>query len=265
MKKLKLTVFKIIEKGDKDNKPSIVFDYFLVSLILLNVIAIIIESHKGINQNFIDFLKIFEIISVIIFSLEYILRLWTSEYKIQSKTKFISLLKYIITPIAMIDLFAILPFYLPMVFVFDLRFIRVFRLIRIFRLFKIGRYSKSLDIIRKVFNKKKSDIAVTVYITFLLLLVASILMFYIEGPVQPKVFSNILDSFWWAIATLTTIGYGDIYPITALGKFISGIIALLGIGLVALPTGIISSGFISELNKKKKSFKCPHCDKLIHK
>ena len=149
----------------------------------------------------------------------------------------------------------------------DLRFLRILRLSRFLRILKVNRYTNSLKLIWSVIKEKKSELIVTGFATLLLLIIASFIMYNIEGEKQPDVFPNILASFWWAIATLTTVGYGDVYPITGLGKFISGLIALMGIGLVALPTGIISSGFIKRLEKQKKDEEiiCPHCGKRILK
>ena len=174
---------------------------------------------------------------------------------------------------AIIDLMAILPFYLPLLLPVDLRFLRILRLTRLLRLLKVQRYSKSLQLIGIVLKKKKEELIVTVFVTFILMVFASTLMYYLESDVQPDQFPNIISAFWWAIATLTTIGYGDVYPVTGWGRLLSGIIALLGIGLVALPTGILSSGFIEELSRQKskdieksEQYKyCPYCGKRIDK
>ena len=159
----------------------------------------------------------------------------------------------------MVDLLSVLPFYLPYFIKIDLRVIRVLRLFRLLRLLKLNRHSKSLNLIVTVFKKTKSDILVTVFIVSFLLIVAATLMYDIENEAQPDAFSNIGEALWWSVATLTTVGYGDIYPITGLGKLLSGVIALLGIGIVALPTGIISSAYIDEIQAKNKSVNCPHC------
>lgn len=165
----------------------------------------------------------------------------------------------------LIDLLAILPFYLPFLIKIDLRFLRILRLMRFFRVLKINRYNNSLNLVVSVIKEKKSDLALTGFVALMVLFVASFLMYYVEGDAQPDKFSNILSCFWWAIATLTTVGYGDVYPITGTGKLISGIIAVLGIGLVALPTGIVSAGFVDKIGKKNihTGSKCPHCGKDI--
>jgi voltage-gated potassium channel len=270
---IKKRAFEIIEKGQLGDKTSRYFDLFLVILIILNVAAIIIASEKKFYLAFRDGFKFFEIFSVIVFTIEYLLRLWTAEYKVEAKSRNKARIKYIFTPMAIIDLLAILPFYLPFLIPVDLRFLRILRLTRLLRLLKIQRYSQSLQLIGKVLKEKKEELIVTIFVTFLLIVFASSLMYYIESEVQPDQFPNIISAFWWAIATLTTIGYGDVYPVTGWGRFLSGIIAVLGIGLVALPTGILSSGFIEELSSKKKSkiresqdYKyCPHCGKRLAK
>jgi voltage-gated potassium channel len=195
----------------------------------------------------------FELISVVIFTLEYLWRL-----KVAKKWS-----RFAFSFFGLIDLIAILPFYLPMLIKLDLRFVRILRLSRIFRIFKVARYAKSMQLVGLVLKEKKEALALTLFLTFIMLLVASSLMYEVEHRVQPDKFTDIFSSFWWAVATLTTIGYGDIYPMTTIGRFLSGVIALLGIGLVALPTGIIGSGFIEILERKKTQSKiyCPHCGK----
>jgi voltage-gated potassium channel len=164
----------------------------------------------------------------------------------------------------LVDLLAIIPFYLPFLIKTDLRFLRILRLTRFFRILKINRYNNALNLIWSVIKEKKAELAMTGFVTLLILIIASFLMYYIEGSAQPDKFPNIIACFWWAIATLTTVGYGDVYPITGFGKFVSGFIAVLGIGLFALPAGIVSSGFMERIGKKKEDMKrCPHCGKEI--
>ncbi len=230
------------------------FTKCIYTLIILNVIAIILESYKGLRIQFGDLFRAFEIFSVIIFTIEYALRLWTSERK----------LKFVFSTFGLIDLIAILPFYLPFLFVFDFRFLRILRLFRMLRVFKLGRYSKSLRLIGSVLKETRAELAMTIFIAFILLVFSSTLMYYVENEAQPENFASIGHAFWWAIATLTTVGYGDVYPVTGLGKFLSAIIALIGIGFVALPTGIISSAFIERIKEsKKEKCKCPHCGGVL--
>lgn len=192
------------------------------------------------------------------------MRIYVSDLTHPSSNKFKSALKFIFSFYGLIDFLAIAPFFLPFIIKTDLRFMRILRLIRFLRILKMNRYNNSLLLIVTVVKERKQELTMTGFVAFLVLLVSSFLMYHVEGEVQPEMFSTVLSAFWWAVATLTTVGYGDIYPVTALGKFISGIIAVLGIGIIALPTGIISAGFIDRLKKKDKVTNCPHCGKGIH-
>jgi len=165
---------------------------------------------------------------------------------------------------ALVDLLAILPFYLPMLLPIDLRFLRALRLMRLFRLLKMGRYVKSLRLMRHVLARRKEELLITLFSVLLLLVLSSSLMYFIEREAQPDKFASIPAAMWWGIATLTTIGYGDMYPVTALGKILGGFIALLGIGLFALPAGILASGFAAEIQQRDHPGKrCPHCGERI--
>lgn len=269
-KDYKLRIFEVIEKGREEDIPSRIFDYFIVIMIILNVLAIILESFYSIYLKHAYLFRTFEVISVIIFTFEYILRVWTADIKFENKKKINARFLFVVSPIALIDLIAILPFYLPMIIPFDLRFLRMLRITRLLRIFKLNRYSNALSLVGRVLKNKKEELIITISITFLLVLFASTIMYYIEHGVQPDVFPNIIAAFWWAVATLTTVGYGDVYPITAWGKVLSGLIAILGIGLVALPTGIISSGFMEELTQNKQTTPekhpkyCQHCGEKIN-
>jgi voltage-gated potassium channel len=173
-------------------------------------------------------------------------------------------LRYVLTPLALVDLIAILPFYLPMVMRVDLRFVRVVRLLRMFRLVKIGRYSRSFKLLGRVIKNKKEDILITLFAGAVILVVASSAMYLVERNVQPDSFSSIPAAMWWGVITLTTVGYGDVTPVTTIGKIIGGIIAVLGIGMFALPAGILGSGFVEEVEKmRSKRVKCPHCGKHL--
>jgi voltage-gated potassium channel len=218
----------------------------------------------------VRFLSVFEVVSVIIFSIEYVLRLWTSRFLYPDAKH--PALKYALSAMAIIDLLAIAPFYLPFLISFDLRFVRMLRLFRLLRIFKLNRYNDAIGIIGHVVKREKEKLLTTILFTGIIIIFASSIMYYVENEAQPDKFPNIIASIWWAVATLTTVGYGDVYPITALGKVLSGVIAVLGIGLVALPTGIISSGFVVEMSNQsteepkdgpKAKRVCPHCGKEI--
>jgi voltage-gated potassium channel len=263
---MKQKIYNLIEKGAHGSKLNLAFDYFIVVLIVLNVLAIAFDTLSSLSAQWKDALKGFEIFSIFVFTIEFILRIYISDLTHPSKDRFTSAIKFVFSPFGLIDLLAILPFYLPFIIKVDLRFLRILRLLRFFRVFKISRYNSTLKLISEVLKEKRGEIGMTFFIAILMLLVSGFLMYSIESPVQPEKFPNIFASLWWAVATLTTVGYGDIYPITALGKVVSSFVAFLGIGLIALPTGIISAGFFEKINQskdKKQTILCPHCGKEV--
>ena len=266
-------VLNAIYSDGKETTRGDTFDKYITILIVLNVFAIVAESYPQVESNFHLYFLYFEYFSVVVFSIEYILRIWTAPLLYSDLTPFKARIKFVTSPLGVVDLLAVLPFYIPFLVAVDLRFLRLFRLLRVM---KLSRHSESLRMIRRVLRNSKAELGVTVFVVFILLIVSSSLMYYIEHDAQPEAFQNIGQGFWWAVATLTTVGYGDIYPVTGLGKLISGLIALLGIGLVALPTGIISSAFMTELDNKNKEEKhctfdhttmttryCPHCGEKL--
>ena len=250
--KFKKRLYEILEIAAIRDRISKLFDIFIMSLITLNVIAVILATVERLNLQYQYFFRIFEIFSVTIFTIEYLLRLWTCTINKNYRNSITGRIKYIFTPYAIIDLLAILPFYLPMIIPLDLRFIRAVRLFRLFRLFKIGRYSKAVVILKKLLKDKKEELLLVIFIAFILLIIFSSLMYFIEKEAQPEAFSSIPAAMWWGITTLTTVGYGDIYPITTLGKIVGALIAFLGIGLFALPAGILGSGLVEATRKKEK-------------
>jgi voltage-gated potassium channel len=176
--------------------------------------------------------------------------------------------KYVFSFMAIIDLLAILPFYLPFVITVDLRVLRMVRLLRLIRLLKVNRYSSALVIVGNVLKKKSAQLISSMFVVLILLVISSVLMYNIEYEAQPGVFDNAFTGFWWAVATLTTIGYGDIYPVTVAGKLLGIFISFLGIGLMAVPIGIISAGFVESVvhekgNDEEKKHYCPYCGKKI--
>ncbi|GAB1372348.1 hypothetical protein MASR1M45_24100 [Candidatus Kapaibacterium sp.] len=245
------------------------FVKFIYTLIILNVISLILASYKEINYEYHPILEGFEVFSVIIFSIEYILRLWSATHEYETGTDLGKRMRFVFSFPGMIDLLAVLPFYLPLLIPFDLRVLRILRLFRLLRIFKLGRVSKSLQTVFSVLRESRAELSITLFVAFILMVLSSTLMFYVEHEVQPDKFENIGMSMWWAVATLTTVGYGDVYPVTGAGKLLSSVIALVGIGFVALPTGIISSAFMTKVQeeKSKKAAEdaatlittCPHC------
>lgn len=263
MEKLKRRIYNIIREDDENDFISNVFDGTIITLIIINIIMVIAETFSlpPVVQTIFN---IAEVISVIVFTIEYLLRLWTSDYKYNGISPAKARFRYVFSLMALIDLLAILPFYLPFVLPVDLRVLRALRIVRLFRIFKVGRYTNALSSIGDVLRNKKHQLLSSVFVVFLLMLISSVLMYSVENQAQPEAFQNAFSGLWWAVATFTTVGYGDIYPVTVFGKILSAVIALLGIGLVAVPTGIISAGFMEQLssgNKKcecKKKY-CPYC------
>lgn len=211
----------------------------------------------------------FEVFSVIVFTIEYILRICSCNIDNKYQHPIVGRVVFALKPLVIVDLLAILPFYLPMIIPLDLRIVRSLRLFRLFRIFKIGRYSRSLSILRYVIDDKKEELFLVLFVVFIMLIIFSSLMFYLEKDAQPDTFSSIPNAMWWGIITLTTVGYGDIYPVTTLGKIIGAIIAFLGIGMFALPAGILGSGLMEAINKKdqilsNEEWKDNKKDKLIY-
>jgi len=231
-------------------------------LIALNVAAVIIETVDDLAIQYSRIFSVLEIVSVIIFTVEYALRVISCISDERYRHPVGGRLKYALTPMVLIDLIAILPFYLPLLIPLDLRFVRVLRLLRVLRMFKLGRYSNSLRILGSVFRAKKEELMICAFTVMILLILSSCLVYFIENEVQPDRFSSIPATMWWGVATLTTVGYGDIYPVTAMGKFLGAIIAFLGIGLFALPAGILASGFAEAIGLKHDR-SCPYCGKNI--
>lgn len=232
----------------------------IILLILLNVVAVVIGTMHGFAQRYHQGLYRFELISIIIFSAEYLLRLWSCTSQPGRSHPVRDRLRFALTPLAVIDLLAILPFFLPVLLPIDLRVLRTIRIFRILRILKIVRYSQSLQTLAHVFRKKRYDLLVTVIFASIILLIASSLIYAFENPVQPDIFPDIPSAMWWGVVTLTTVGYGDIYPITPIGKILGGLIAFLGIGMFALPAGILGSGFVEEMQQRRmQTGCCPHC------
>ena len=248
---LRWRTYQVLEKAGEDDRLSAVVDIVLIVVIVANMAAVVMESFDGLYDRFQAWFYLLEVVSVALFTVELLLRLWTCDFMRPQSSRVGAVGRFLVSPIGIIDLLAILPFYLPFLIPVDLRVVRVLRLVRFLRLLKLTRYTRSVMTMGTVVRERRHELLVAVFLTALLLMVASTLMYYLESQVQPEAFPNILSSMWWAVATLTTIGYGDVFPVTDWGRLLSGIIAILGIGLVALPTAIISSGFVEALARTK--------------
>lgn len=250
----------------RGGKAGYYLDWFIMTLITLNVIAVALETVDTLYAQYATFFYWFEVISVVIFGFEYLGRVWACTARSEYSGPISGRLKFASRPMLIIDLLAILPFFLGALLPADLRFLRALRLFRFFRLFKLARYSESMQAFNRVFQKKKEDLVISFTATMILLLVASSTMYFVESEAQPEQFTSIPQSLWWGVVTLTTVGYGDVHPITPLGQVIGAIVAVLGIGLFALPASILASGFIEEAKTSDKTSEkqyCPHCGEKL--
>jgi voltage-gated potassium channel len=256
----KKRLYEILEVAAADDATSRRFDIFILLLISINVIALVLETVQPLYVRWGSAFDCFETVSVAIFTLEYLLRVWSCS----ASSKYAGWrgrLRFARTPMAIVDLLAILPFYLPLLGV-DLRFVRALRLFRILRIAKLARYSGALRTFADVIRSKRAELITMLTLLTILLLFASSLIYFAEHRAQPKAFASIPAAMWWSIVTLTTVGYGDVYPVTAAGKALAAVIAVLGIGLFALPTGLLGAAFIERLDKTKRS--CPECGADVH-
>lgn len=237
---------------------------FIITLIVLNVIAVMLETVQDIHDKYETFFKYFDQVSVYIFTTEYALRVWSCNHDPKYSHSIKGRLRYMISFGAVIDLLAFLPYYLHSIVGFDLRMLRILRLLRFFRLFRLTAYTQSAQLIFNVFKSRKNELALSFVLSFFLIIIASCLVYFAEHVTNPP-FSSIPATIWWAIVSLTTTGYGDMVPITFWGKFFAAIVLLAGVALLALPAGIITTGFLEEMknSKKTKVLKCPHCGKPI--
>jgi voltage-gated potassium channel len=251
LQKIKTRIASILEPANKNDKISGYFDVFIEILVLTNVVAVIVESFENIYAANKTILDIFEIFTVSIFSAEFILRIWISDIKYPAKSKLTSVKKFFLSPNAWIDFLAIMPFFVPYWIQIDLRHLRVLRLVRLMRVFKLTKYSHAMVLIGKILSEKKQELLATFLLMFSVLVLASSVMYYLERDAQPEAFPNILYGFWWGVVTLCTVGYGDTVPITGAGKLLGGVVALMGVMIVAIPTGIISSSFIQKMEESK--------------
>ena len=247
-----------------ESKADKIINFSIILLIILNIVAVILETVKEIQVKYETFFHYFDLISVIIFTIEYVLRVWSCTNDPKYKHSIKGRLKYMLTPGAIIDLIAFLPYYLHAIFLFDLRMLRILRLLRLLRLFRLTAYTKSYQLILNVFKSRINELLLSFVLTFFLIIISSCVVYFAEHNLNP-LFSSIPTTLYWAVVTLTTAGYGDIAPITAWGRFFTSFILLAGVAMLALPAGIITSGFLDEMKRLKeaKTFNCPHCGKPI--
>ncbi len=276
MERIKRRIHEILEVAPPGDRFSRAVNLSIMALIILNVIAVILSTVEELLPQYDPIFGAFEVFSVAVFSIEYALRIWSCTVDEEFASPVRGRLRFMRTPFAVIDLVAILPFFLPF-FVADLRHVRAIRLFRLFRIFKMARYSEAMRTLGRVLTLKKVELFISLFSLLILLIFSSTMIYYVEHDAQPEEFSSIPAAMWWGIVTLATVGYGDVYPITPAGKFIGALVILVGIGMFALPAGILASGFVEVLDGRKGSERdegvrevevgaaviCPCCGKRI--
>lgn len=248
--KIKKKIFDVIQIGNKNDLPSKTFDIFITMIIFLNLAATIIETFNE-AEPYMNIIKGVELVTCIIFAIEYVLRLWTAIYLYPNVSGFKAGLKFAKSFYGVIDLLTFFPYFLPFVIPSGAVAFRIFRVIRIFRLFQINKQYDAFNVIVNVLKEKKNQIFSSIVMILILMIASSLCMYNIEHEAQPEQFENAFSGIWWSVSTLLTVGYGDIYPITPLGKLMAIVITFLGVGMVAIPTGIISAGFVEQYTKLK--------------
>lgn len=245
-------LFEIIEVGYDLDCVSRGYDVINALAIILNLIVSIMHTFENINQQYGTFLTVIEAATVVFFSIDYLFRIITARFLYPKVSEGQAIGKYMLSFTGIVDLLSFFPYYLPIFFPAGTVAFRMIRIVRIFRLFRINAYHDSLSVITQVIVSKKQQLISSVFIILILMLASSLCMYSLEHEAQPEVFQNAFSGIWWSASTLLTVGYGDIYPVTTLGKLFGIFIAFLGVGMVAIPTGIISAGFVDLYTTLKK-------------
>ena len=250
-KSYKLRVYEILEATDPEDKIAERVNIFLLALVVLNVAAVVLETVESLYLVHKDIFYYISSVSLIVFTVEYFLRVWSCDVDPNYRNPVLGRLRYCLTPLAIIDLMVILPFYLDLAFAADHRFLRSLRVLWTFRLLKLHRYSESLQTIIDVIKAQERELAMSFTAIIFFMVLSSTTIYFLEHDVQPQNFPNIPATMWWAVLNMTTIGM-NVYPETPLGKVIGGLIIILGVATFALPTSILTSGFVDELQRKRE-------------
>ena len=245
-------ISEIVEAGAASDTVSRTYDVVSTLILLVNVVVTIMYTFDSMELQYGSTLLFLEAATVAFFAVDYALRLWTAPFIRPNLSPSRATWKYFISFTGIVDLLSFLPYYLPIFFPAGTAVFRLFRVVRIFRLFQINAYYDSLNVITEVISSKRQQFVSSVFIILVLMVASSLAMYSVEHVAQPEIFSNAFSGIWWAVSTLLTVGYGDIYPITNLGKILSICITFLGVGMVAIPTGIISAGFVDQYSRLKK-------------
>jgi len=250
-------VYRILEQPEPSDRLARVWNFVIVTAIAITTLAVIIETIEAVDRQFQPLLRTIEVMSLAVFGTEYMLRLWVITCSPRYTHPLFGRLRFAVTPLALLDLLAVAPALLATGL--DLRVLRVTRLARVLRVLKLARYSRGMGLIGKVVRQKKEELLIALGFFLILLVMTSSLMYFAEHGAQPKAFSSIPAAMWWAVVTMTTVGYGDVYPVTVFGRLLAGITALLGIAAFALPTSILGAGFLAELDRSSNRTRCGRC------
>ena len=250
IEKIKKRIFDIIQIGNKTDIASRVFDYIISFLIIVSIAVTFMQTFSELDSLH-PVLAAIELVTIIIFLIEYILRIWTAEYLYEDLKPSKAILKYVVSFYGIVDLLTIVSFFIPFIFTNGFVALRMLRVVRIMRLFKLNAQYDAFNVITDVIKDKKDQIISSVFIISVLLVASSMCMYSLEHEAQPDNFKNAFSGIWWSVSTMLTVGYGDIYPITIGGRIMAIFISFLGVGLVAIPTGIISAGFVEYYTKIK--------------
>jgi voltage-gated potassium channel len=254
--RLKERLYGILEQPEASNPVAKVWNLVIVGAIAITTLALIAETVDSLHRQFQSLFAAIEIVSLGLFGTEYVLRLWVITCSPRYSHPLFGRLRFALTPLALIDLLAIAPALVAARV--DLRFLRIARLARVLRVLKLARYSQGIGLIGRVVRRKRAELLIALGFFSILLVMTSALMYFAEHDAQPKAFSSIPAAMWWAVVTMTTVGYGDVYPVTSVGRVLAGLTALMGIFAFALPTSILGAGFLAELDAGDKR-KCPSC------
>ena len=245
-------VYEIVEIGAAGDLLSRAYDLFYTLTIILNLTATILDTYDALHAKYGTLFALIEFVTVTAFAVDYVLRIYTADFKYRGLSRGKAAWKYAVSFGGIVDIISFLPVYLPFFFPSGAAAFRLVRVIRIFRLFRINAYYDSLNVITSVLSSKKNQLISSVSIILVLMLASSLCMYSLENEAQPDVFSNAFSGIWWAASTLLTVGYGDIYPVTTMGRILGIVITFLGVGMVAIPTGIISAGFVEQDTRLKR-------------
>lgn len=247
-KSFKRKVYETIQIGRETDKVSRGFDILIVAVIIINIIAMFLETFENLSE-YRPIFNVIEIVTVIVFIAEYVLRIWTSNYLFPDESRGMAAIKFMTSFEGIVELCTILPFFFLSGFVA----FRMIRVIRVFNLFRVNKNADSINVIKSVLYEKRNQLVSSIFIIFVLMLAASLFMYSAEHKAQPEVFKNAFSGMWYTVSTILTIGYGDISPVTVIGKIMGIVIGFLGVGVVAIPTGIISAGFVEQYTQAQNS------------